>query len=240
MIESLALAGHRFVKHLTLLLLISLLSACSWFGKDDPCPDGQCEVDRVTNAETRFYCYGTAERIWECEFNADDSRIVTVIPEGSTPLPATTATVASAARVESVEHVENVDSAESRPSAIPPAQTTPSRAQPVTESQVTESDWSAALLAFPESSYTVQLIAMRQLDDVLTYADQVNVGRPLSSRIETEGQIWYVLLLGIYPDFETAETARTQWIGTRVLKVEPWVRKLAPLQTGILAAQAET
>lgn len=238
-----------FVKYPALFVLISLLSACSLFDRDASCADGQCKEDPVSNAQSKFYCYGNAERLWECEFNADDSKIVTVIPEGAAPLPAiaarsaTTSTNDQRTRTSAqIQLVEARDS-EAQASALQRIQT-PLVNESISEAEgevvVSESDWSAALLAFPDSSYTVQLIAMRQLDNVLAYADQVNMSRPLYSRVNTEGQICYVLLLGIYPDFETAETARTQWIGTRVLKVEPWVRKLAPLQEAILAAQSET
>jgi len=89
------------------------------------------------------------------------------------------------------------------------------------------------LLSAPGSAYTVQLIAMKNLKPVLAYAKQVGIDEPLLATVLDKDQVWHLLLLGIYDNPQSANASKDLWIGTRVLKVEPWVRKLGPLQETI-------
>jgi septal ring-binding cell division protein DamX len=89
------------------------------------------------------------------------------------------------------------------------------------------------LLSAPGSAYTVQLIAMKNLKPVLAYAKKVGIEEPLLATVLDNDQVWHLLLLGIYDNPQSANASKDLWIGTRVLKVEPWVRKLGPLQEAI-------
>ncbi|MFT6316882.1 MAG: hypothetical protein ACJAWG_001511 [Candidatus Azotimanducaceae bacterium] len=93
------------------------------------------------------------------------------------------------------------------------------------------------LLSQPESFYTVQIITMRDEDDIIKYARLNGLQYPLYTRIANDGGIWYVLLLGVYPDVDTAQQAMTDWQRAKNLKVDPWVRQLGTLQASIRRAQ---
>ncbi len=214
------------LKYAAVVLLSILLPGCTWLGGKEDCIGAECEAsgkaDNIDSAT--FYCYGTATREWSCGMEQDDSQIVTVIPAGNTQA---TPPLAVAPVVPSTLP------------ATPPGAgqgprnrgVTPLADPPVIDT--TESDKAAAVLAFPDTSYTVQIIAEQQLEALLTYAQQVGIQSPFYTRIMSEDEPWFVLLLGIYPDYATAEAARMQWVGTRTLKVAPWVRQLAPLQEAV-------
>jgi len=96
---------------------------------------------------------------------------------------------------------------------------------------------SETLLSQPENFYTVQVIAMRSEENVLKYASLNGMQYPLYTRIANDDGPWYVLLLGVYPDVNTARQAMTDWLRAKSLKVDPWVRQLGALQASIRRAQ---
>jgi septal ring-binding cell division protein DamX len=83
----------------------------------------------------------------------------------------------------------------------------------------------------------VQVIAMRSEENVLKYASLNGMQYPLYTRIANDDGPWYVLLLGVYPDVNTARQAMTDWLRAKSLKVDPWVRQLGALQASIRRAQ---
>jgi septal ring-binding cell division protein DamX len=96
---------------------------------------------------------------------------------------------------------------------------------------------SETLLSQPENFYTVQVIALRSEENVLKYARLNGMQHPLYTRLANDDGPWYVLLLGVYPDVNTAREAMTDWLRAKNLKVNPWVRQLGALQASIRRAQ---
>lgn len=96
------------------------------------------------------------------------------------------------------------------------------------------------LLEAPAGHYTVQLIALRDRDAVMAYGHDNGLDDPLYAEISNEGTRWYVLLLGVYPNLASAEAAKNQWGRGKSLKVQPWIRRLGPLQDAIRLAKSET
>ncbi|MFT7131990.1 MAG: septal ring-binding cell division protein DamX [Cyclobacteriaceae bacterium] len=115
-----------------------------------------------------------------------------------------------------------------------PASNVPAAINPSLPSLVGGSE---TLLSQPENFYTVQVIAMRSEENVLTYARLNGMQYPLYTRIANDDGPWYVLLLGVYPDVNTAQQAMTDWLRAKSLKVNPWVRQLGALQESIRHAQ---
>jgi len=93
------------------------------------------------------------------------------------------------------------------------------------------------LLSQPENFYTVQVIALRSEENVLKYARLNGMQYPLYTRIANDDGPWFVLLLGVYPDVNTARQAMTDWLRAKNLKINPWVRQLGALQASIRRAQ---
>jgi len=207
------------IKPVFYLLFLSLfvLGGCSWFQQEDDCPDCNIELNKGLDAQESYYCYGKQDRTWDCQTRQDESKAVAISPRESKPARTEVRPPPSPIS-ESVRRTVPVETAVTYP--IEPPGEIPDAGVPGTIN----------LLDAPADSFTVQLIAMRQLDPVLNYASQVGIDEPLYSMIINQGQPWYVLLLGIYEDQSSAVQAKDNWIGTRVLKVDPWVRKLGPLQ----------
>lgn len=200
-------------KPLLVTLTLAYISGCSWFGSND-----QSNADISINAadQAKRFCYGTKDKRWECSEQPAPTKINTTFNEPTT--------LAASTPVETKE-----------PSAVatPPVSNKQQEPSAVATELASNKESSQTMLSAPNSAYTVQLIAMKNLNPVLAYAKQVGIDEPLITTVLDEGQVWHLLLLGIYEDSQSASTAKDSWIGTRILKVEPWIRKLAPLQEAI-------
>ena len=237
------------MKYILTTILITLLTGCSWAGSlagswfkgDEDCSGGDCGRTRTESASTSastetYHCYGTLDRSWQCSIDADESKIIAIIPTGSEPSEALVRTAAAPA-VEPVETpLPPPGSAEIHDTASP----VPDIIERDTRTVFIESDRTAAILASAETAFTVQFIALQQLEQLFGYARKIGLENAQYTRVEKDGDQWYVLLLGIYPDFETAETALQQWSSTRELQAEPWIRNLAPLQESIRLLQSRS
>lgn len=200
---------------LTLLVLVSLASGCSWFGGSD---DNTLEstrnaaMDTQSNTAPDWYCYGNAERDWDCSQQPQPGKITVINARAGSaepaPPPAVPASGITAARM---------------PAPTP----APAEKDPVT------------LLELPEDHYAVQLIAMQDVTRVKEYASSNGIENPIIVTTRDQGRDWHVLLLGTYDELENAEQAKREWEGTRLLKVKPWIRKLGPLQESMRVAQAQ-
>lgn len=208
-------------KSLLVIIILASVSGCSWFrSSDDDCPECDQDVSGNVVEQTKHYCYGTKDKRWECANQSSPDKINTEFNEparkAATPVAAATPLVDAPPQA----YTTTLTKSKEEPSAV------------ATE-LASNKESSKTILAEPPSAYTVQLIAMKDLRQVLSYAEQVGIEDPLYASVLDEGQVWHLLLLGIYDDSESASTAKDLWIGTRVLKVEPWIRKLAPLQKAI-------
>lgn len=239
------------MKYFLSTILITLLTGCSWAGSlagalpgpwfkgDKDCTGTDCDRPRTesasisTSTET-YHCYGTLDRSWQCSEDADESKIIAIIPIESDPSEALARTV-TAPVVETVETLLPTPvPAEIQDTAGP----APEIIERDTRTVFIESDRTAAILAAEETAFTVQFIALQQLEQLFGYARKIGLENAQYTRVEKDGDQWYVLLLGIYPDFETAEAALQQWSMTRDLQAEPWIRNLAPLQESIRLLQS--
>ena len=184
----------------------------------------------IVNTSTQHHCYGDEQRNWHCNDQPDNKKITTVIP---TRRPQVTVHVPDSGPATDEPLIADAGPA--------PVQGTITEAESTIAGQVEQPsaiESESIVLAAPPSSFAVQLIAMETLDPVLTYAQQVGIDEPFYMKIINEGEVWYVLLLGIYPTADAAQSAKDAWIGTRVLKVQPWVRNIAPLQDAIRLTQS--
>ncbi len=216
---------------IAIVFLLSLTS-CSIFGNksnSEDCADGSCDgatnINRVQQSRS-WYCYGVQQdRSWDCTKEPQPEKITTIIP-GS---------VQSAAVVKPAEDVEE-QSAGPQAADIASEPAVPV-IQEIQEAQKADSAaGSEVILNLPGDFFTVQLIAMKVENKVLDYATTNGIDKPLYVRILSQDTDWYVLLLGTYPDRSSAEKAKSDWEGARVLKVQPWIRRLSPLQEAIRLA----
>ena len=228
----------------SVLMAISL-SGCStitnWWGDKDQASRSEPTALPETRQTQKWYCYPEDAKSWDCVDQKDPAKVVPIAPllaaaeaerrnSLSEPIPEPTPAPAVAPTQDiSPEPLDAVTAVTLEAVGAPPPAVTPEN-----NSLATQSD----LLSQPASFYTVQLLARRDEQAVVQYAQSNGLPVPLYARIRSQGDNWYVLLLGIYPDQASADEAKRVWMETRTLKVEPWVRRLGPLQDAIREAGA--
>ena len=234
-------------------MILLVLSSCSWFsdrfGKDDEqCPVGACDESGELSANESWYCYGVQEdRSWDCSHDFQPEKITSIDPSAARPArkpsPEPVVETPLVAKEISTEAVLVEESAivERKPveelsSVASPIPTEEEQAGELITAAGSEQGGNY-ILGQPADAYTVQLIAMQEENNMLSYATHNGIGAPLYARIQSKESDWYVLLLGTYDDRQSAEEAKDSWEGTRTLKIKPWVRKLGPLQDAIRLAR---
>ncbi len=231
--------SHRVRSGIAILCIISLSSCSSfggkWFGgKKDECADGACDGTATTArkvAQETWYCYGVQEdRSWDCTNKSAPEKIVAVDPALVTKKPKRRS---RPIKKEPATATGQVSVTNDTPAEPTPAASTPTTSGTETPDNRPKQNSAEQILAIPGSHYTVQLIAMQDEASVREFARKNGLNEPLLAHIQSQGADWYVLLLGTYAEKAQAEEARDAWEATRILKVRPWVRQLAPLQKSI-------
>ncbi|MBI2382066.1 MAG: SPOR domain-containing protein [Gammaproteobacteria bacterium] len=90
------------------------------------------------------------------------------------------------------------------------------------------------ILDLPAQYYAVQLVAFRDKKDILDFIARHQLGDPPYGRVLRQGEVWYVLVYGVWPSKVEAEAAVAA-MPPVLRSVAPWVRKLGDLQTAIRA-----
>jgi septal ring-binding cell division protein DamX len=223
-------SGH-IEKSLLVTLTLACVSSCSWFSSNE---DTNTDISIDAAEQVKHYCYGTKDKRWECEEQPTPTKINTEFNEPETRKPsAATSTPVETKEPSAVATPLARNKKEPSAVATEPASNKKQESSPESTPPDGNIEPSHKILSAPSSAYTVQLIAMKNLKPVLSYAKQVGIDEPLLATVLDKGQVWHLLLLGIYDNPQSANASKDLWIGTRVLKVEPWIRKLAPLQEAI-------
>jgi septal ring-binding cell division protein DamX len=248
----------------TLILVPLLLSGCTLFTHKDRCTGPDCTagniLDNSRNPKT-WYCYGLPDRQgWDCDATREPQKIVAIGPpaaeqaDGSASAPASseTGTDANATRrpgpyrdnplplpptsaiPATAESGTTIPDDDSETPSPPASQAPPPPATPADNLDVAPG--MREVLDKPADYYAVQLVAMHRLENILRFARQNGLEDPLYARISNNGSEWYVLLLGIYPDRDAARNATQSWKQSGNPRVQPWVRKLGPLQRAVRKA----
>ena len=234
------------MRYLTLIILVSLISGCSFwpFGKektgscldDDSCDTpASLEQQLVTNAT--WYCYGVSrDDGWDCSQEEDQTRIA-VIPDQASPTPQEEA---AAARAEMFFEDETIS--HQQPQAAPTATSAmQSGAAPVAaaDKMMTNSkSQQTGIFGFSDSAWAVQLIALQTMAEVDAFAAAHDLEAPNAVRIRSQGVDWYVMILGVFDDRSAADAAAEAWTDSQQPYSKPWVRPLGPLKQAALEAQS--
>jgi len=89
----------------------------------------------------------------------------------------------------------------------------------------------------PPDGFVVQLLAMSSKRAIESLAAELQVPGLSAARIERDGQLFYVLLFGVYPDRDAAESASAAR-PEALRRFEPWIRRFGSLQDAIQRADA--
>ncbi len=208
------------MRYLT-ILAVTLLASCSfsWPWQWGDADTGSCLDDNSCDEANPFeealvggtwYCYGqTRDEPWDCAQDEDTSKIVAVSDEDRPQAP-----VASRSIAETL----------GAPAGAPAAATVRSE--------------SNLLSDLPDSHFAVQLIAVQTRQEVDSFAQQYSIESPTFVRISTQGDFWYVVLLGTYDNKDEADLAAETWNEQNQPFSKPWVRPIGPLKTAASHAQS--
>ncbi len=92
-----------------------------------------------------------------------------------------------------------------------------------------------ALTDLPADFYAVQLMAMSSKESLEAFVTREGISNMSAARVERNGELFYVLLLGIYEDADRARRA-VESLPDEIGGAEPWIRPLGSLQSAMLRA----
>ncbi|MYA68075.1 MAG: AAA family ATPase [Gammaproteobacteria bacterium] len=109
----------------------------------------------------------------------------------------------------------------------------PSEAPPTAGESPGLSEFERMLLDTPPDSFTVQIIASTSEEGVRGFIAASQLGE-IHGYYETRRRRgpWFVVVDGMYPDWETAMEARAQWAG-KLDDLEPWIRRISNVHSEI-------
>lgn len=93
------------------------------------------------------------------------------------------------------------------------------------------------ILELPTDYYAVQVFAMPTREQVEQFVAQNNLQGMSAARVEKDGKLYYVLVLGVYTTYERAAEAVTN-LPPPIADAEPWIREMGSLQDAIRRADA--
>ena len=123
------------------------------------------------------------------------------------------------------------------PAEAPPPPALPEDDQPDYERLAFRPEQATSILDLPGEYWTVQLIAMTSAEGLENYAEANGLQGFSAARIASGGDIYYVLLLGIYQSEEDAKLAVAS-MPDQLHDLSPWVRSVASLQRAMRAADS--
>jgi len=85
-----------------------------------------------------------------------------------------------------------------------------------------------AIMEFPSEYFTIQLLASSDIERVAKFAKKHQVSTQFIVETERNNEVWYVLLLGIYTDYDSAVLAGEDIAKT--MKNELWIRNVGSVQ----------
>ncbi len=93
---------------------------------------------------------------------------------------------------------------------------------------VEEPATTGGIMDFPANYFTVQLMASVDLDRVYRFADKNQISTQYVVATVRDGVTWHVLLLDVYPDYNSAVAAKDDI--APLLTTQPWIRSVGSIQ----------
>ncbi len=122
------------------------------------------------------------------------------------------------------------------PQSAPVLEQNPQAAEPPDWQRVAYRPATASALGeLPAHFYAVQIVAMSSMEALESFQHEHQLGGILAARVEADGAVYYVLLLGIYETLADAKAAAASRPES-LMAVNPWIRKLGPLQAAVRRA----
>ena len=185
------------------------------------------------NADANWFCeMGKREDEWEC---VQDGAL-----DGAPAQRTARAATASAKAPERTEAAARTASAVAAPARpAPPSQsaTPPAAELPLYRRLAYRPSETVPLDDLPPGFFAVQLVAVQTKAALEQYAERERLRNMSAARVERDGELFYVLLLGVYETRARAERAAAN-LPAEFQQFSPWVRSVASLQEAIARANA--
>ncbi len=237
------------MRYLTILLVATLLTSCSWslpfLGgtnsgnclDDDSCEGANPFEEQLVGG--KWYCYGVArDEPWDCSQEEDPDKIA-ALTDPVEPSQAGRGDFDISALLAGTAPATNSPSDDQ--------QDTPQRAElnfseGDSDTSISSADKSAGteltyLDAYTNDSYAVQLIALQTEEEVNAFARDHDIETPNYVMIESQGSLWFVLILDVFAEKSMADQAAAQWIETHEPNSRPWVRPVGTLKEAARRAE---
>jgi septal ring-binding cell division protein DamX len=191
------------------ILVLLLLAACGCAGTS---PSG----DAVAASRPQWFCDAAADGTdWNC---IRSETPISRAPTARRPAPV-------------------VETHEPPETAVRPSRVERSVAAPNDTPAQPSATGAVPLVDLPSNYYVVQLLALSSKDALQALATELNVPNLSGAAVESDGQLFYVLLLGAYPDRAAAERAIAER-PEALASFAPWIRSLGSLKEGMWRAQS--
>lgn len=229
----------RYLKPFMAILMVTLVASCSWwpFGSQrtgNCLDDGTCEGANPFEEQLvggTWYCYGVArDEPWDCSQEEDPNKVVAVNDE-----PPPGAPVAVTNDFPDFELPENEASVSRAEMTFNEDEITSG-----TKSREPEPPAPAAnfLDAYSDDAWAIQLIALQSRDEVESFVAGHQLSDPKYVQIESGGAIWYVLILDVFEDRASADSAAEVWETENNPSSRPWVRPVRSLKAAARRADS--
>jgi septal ring-binding cell division protein DamX len=227
------------MKFAATIVLAIALAAC---GSTNPADDVAARAARAEmEAKKQWFCQvGTDDESWEC---VDDPGLVQDpqperLPSAATapPEPAVTEPFEEPAQPPQTDLADAPPPARQPSERLPeePAAAESAPTIPRYQQLAYQPEEAVSLLDLPQSFWAAQLIALATKEELEAYADEHHLVGMSAARVAVAGNLFYVLLLGIYETRELAEAA-TADLPPPFDVDPPWLRSVGSLQKAILA-----
>ena len=197
---------------------LALAAGCR-SGTTDPIPNPSAEAEQDAN----WFCGSDDENgEWACVRdqeldNAAPARPASDAPAADAPAPPTAAQAPA-------------PQPPARPTAAAPAAPAPPDA--AAPEHAYRPDRPVPLTEVPPDYYIVQLVALGTKEALEEYATRKALQGMSAARVERDGRLFYVLLLGVYPNRQAADDAAAS-LPPELGEFDPWVRRVESLQQAI-------
>lgn len=242
------------MRYLIIVVLITLMSGCSWWPwgaeKTGSCLDNDsCDSSNPLEEKLiggTWHCYGVDKNEpWDCSQQEDPSKIVSITEKPIVRASEETALQSRAEITFEREFISNqleemdADTATTAPETAPmPAPMPASMSSPSPEKAPIAADApnpdKQGLFSYSDRAWAIQLIALQTEEEVKSFVADHSLDQPSSIRIRSQGSDWFVLILGVYDDREEANQAAQSWADRYQPSSKPWVRPLGPLKRAAL------
>ena len=84
-----------------------------------------------------------------------------------------------------------------------------------------------------DRGYAVQIAALQSIEEIKKLAERIGIESPLIAKTTLDGASWFVLVLGLYDEVESAQAASQDLLKAYPFLNEPWVRPIESLKKSL-------